>query len=130
MLWGELHRAYLSVTSQLDKELTKLGVTSNQYYLLQTQSEHAFNTTELAYHLGLHRTTISRNMQPLERKGLVVLRRSSGDLRKRFYMLTEQGEDVVKQGASIWNKGQSKICLHLLDSLDSFYDMLRSLIVG
>ena len=68
----------------------------------------AANIGQLADVLGLDRTTLNRNLKPLERKGLI--RSGSGkDPRTRTLKLTKEGTIVLQNALPYWLEAQSGV---------------------
>ena len=62
----------------------------------------------LARSLGLDRTTLTRNLKPLEREGLVAS--SPGkDQRVRLLRLTEAGQRTLQRAYPLWEEAQAKV---------------------
>ncbi len=66
----------------------------------------------LAERLVMDRTTLTRNLRPLQRDGLVEVERGA-DQRQRVIRLTEQGRQVLAQAIPLWEKTQSAIVGYL-----------------
>lgn len=56
----------------------------------------------------MDRTTVARNLQPLERHGLVATAPGE-DRRTRVAFLTEQGAEVLKEGMPLWLAAQAQV---------------------
>jgi DNA-binding MarR family transcriptional regulator len=62
----------------------------------------------LADLLLLNRTTLNRNLKPLERQGLI--RTSPGkDQRTRILQLTQEGRSLLQQALPLWLEAQSGV---------------------
>jgi DNA-binding MarR family transcriptional regulator len=59
----------------------------------------------LAAFLSLERTTLTRNLKPLLRDGLVALREEK-DGRVRAIAITEKGETTARNAYPLWKKAQ------------------------
>jgi len=92
-----------------DRALAPSGLKGTQFSLLIAIS--LFGEAPLlrvAEELSLDRTTLTRNLQPLERAGLV----SSGpgkDQRVRLLRLTEAGQRALQRAYPLWEEAQSKV---------------------
>jgi DNA-binding MarR family transcriptional regulator len=64
--------------------------------------------TDVADLLALDRTTLTANLKPLERRGLVEVSVGAKDKRSRRLTLTEAGRDVLRQAMPIWHKAQAE----------------------
>jgi DNA-binding MarR family transcriptional regulator len=63
--------------------------------------------TELADVLSMDRTTLTRNVGPLEREGLLALR-SSGHGRTKLVTLTERGRRRLREAFPYWEQAQQR----------------------
>ena len=64
--------------------------------------------TQLAWELVMDRTTLTRNLRPLEKQGLLSI--SAGDDRRtRIVMLTARGRDTVQQALTLWEQAQTRV---------------------
>ena len=92
-----------------DKHLKPAGLKGTQFTLLNTIFMNpAANIGQLADILGLDRTTLNRNLKPLERKGLI--RSGSGkDPRTRTLKLTNEGTTILQNALPYWLEAQSGV---------------------
>jgi DNA-binding MarR family transcriptional regulator len=92
-----------------DRALAPSGLKGTQFSLLIAIS--LFGEAPLlrvAEELSLDRTTLTRNLQPLERAGLVSS--SPGkDHRVRLLRLTEAGQRALRRAFPLWEEAQSKV---------------------
>ena len=68
--------------------------------------------TELAKHMSLDRTTLVRNVKPLEAQGLIASARGS-DLRTHELRLTERGREVLQEATVKWHEAQENLEAYL-----------------
>ncbi|MGZ2256353.1 MarR family winged helix-turn-helix transcriptional regulator [Roseobacter sp. A03A-229] len=59
---------------------------------------------ELAHFLAMDRTTMTANLKPLERRGLLMLVVDEEDKRSRRITLTDAGRDLLVQAVPIWRQ--------------------------
>jgi DNA-binding MarR family transcriptional regulator len=57
----------------------------------------------------MDRTTLTRNLRPLERAGLVRVARVHGDARARHVLLTHRGEKAIEQAYPLWESALSRV---------------------
>jgi len=104
-----VRRAARVVANHYDKHLKPTGLKGTQFTLLNTiLMNPAANIGQLADVLGLDRTTLNRNLKPLERKGLI----SSGsgkDPRTRTLKLTKEGTKILQNALPYWLEAQSGV---------------------
>ena len=63
---------------------------------------------EVAYVLAMDRTTLTRNLNPLLRAGLVKVKVGS-DRRSRPLTLTPKGKSTLEKALPYWQKARSRI---------------------
>lgn len=78
----------------------------------------------IAARLELDRTTLTRNLKPLEEAGLLEIA-PGDDLRTRMVTLTEHGKEVLLGVLPVWEEAQS----HMIQGLgqERFDDLLSQL---
>jgi DNA-binding MarR family transcriptional regulator len=62
----------------------------------------------LAEALVMDRTTLGRNIQPLEREGLVAVRQGRIDRRSKELEVTDKGAARIKDATHAWAEAQSR----------------------
>ncbi|MBR5757626.1 MAG: MarR family transcriptional regulator, partial [Thermoguttaceae bacterium] len=67
----------------------------------------ALSVTELSELMGLDRTTLSRNLTLLERRGLLTTQPSSG--RRRLTTLTDKGIEALERAFVRWRSAQEEM---------------------
>lgn len=101
-----VRRAARVVANHYDKHLKPTGLKGTQFTLLNTIFMNpAASIGQLADVLGLDRTTLNRNLKPLEGKGLI----SSGsgkDPRTRTLKLTNAGTKMLQNALPYWLEAQ------------------------
>ena len=106
---SNLRRATRAVSRIYDEALAPAGLRGTQFSLLIALS--FFKEAPLlrvAEELGLDRTTLTRNLQPLERAGLVAS--SPGkDQRVRLLRLTDSGQRTLQRAYPLWEEAQAKV---------------------
>lgn len=98
-----------AVTQYFDRVLDPAGIRATQFTLLVALSSTKGKTlTEIADSLVMDRTTLTRNLKPLEKMGLISTVQTL-DKRSKAYVLTEQGEQTVERAIPLWNQAQSNM---------------------
>lgn len=95
------------LTQIYEEQLKTIGLFSTQYTLLvslKLQTPEKIST--LAKHIGLDRTTLTRNLSLLVKKGWVVYDKSS-DSRQKIVKLTKEGEEILRLAFPIWENIQN-----------------------
>jgi DNA-binding MarR family transcriptional regulator len=66
------------------------------------------NVSDLAERLVMDRTTLTRNLQPLQRRGLITLG-PGDDRRTRRITLTDAGRKAMAEAFPLWREAQRDI---------------------
>lgn len=104
-----IRKAARAVTSVYDKALRPLGIRSTQLTLLMALASAGTATiTRLADRLVMDRTTLARDLKPLEAQGLVVIA-AGQDRRVRVVELTEAGRATLDSALPLWHAVQQRI---------------------
>lgn len=74
-----------------------------------TCGENGANIGALAIGLVMDRTTLSRNLAPLEKANLVRVARDPTDARGRLVFLTRQGERAIEAAFPLWERTQKHV---------------------
>ncbi len=102
-------RATRLITQYYDKALAPAGLRSTQYSLLSLLSMMGeAPMQEAAYVLAMDRTTLTRNLNPLVRQGLVKIKVGS-DRRSRPLAITPKGQSALEKALPYWQEAQSLI---------------------
>lgn len=104
-----VRRAARVVGNFYDGHLKSAGLKGTQFTLLNAIFLNpSITITQLADYLLLNRTTLNRNLKPLERQGLV--RTSPGkDQRTRVLKLTREGRSILLRALPSWVEAQSGV---------------------
>lgn len=101
-----LRTASRKVTALYDAALAPFGVTLAQFSLMRRiRRGEPVSITDLAQRAELDRSTVGRNLKPLERLGLVQ-HVTSLDQREASVALTEAGHALLKQADPVWHQVQ------------------------
>jgi DNA-binding MarR family transcriptional regulator len=104
-----LRKAARRVSQFYDSRLRPSGLRISQFTILVLLWEsQRLSVKELASRLALDRTTTGKNLQPLERDGLVLVSPSPVDRRSREARLTPKGEQALKTAAPLWRQAQKE----------------------
>jgi DNA-binding MarR family transcriptional regulator len=106
---GRLRMAARRVSRIYDRHLAPAGVGIAQFGVLATVANNdGASVTALASVLEMERTTLTRNLQPLEREGLLRID-PGADHRTRAVRITDAGRDVVRKAKPLWLEAQSSV---------------------
>lgn len=97
------------ITQHFDELLKPSGLLVTQFTILVTVAIVKLGTiNELAEILVMDRTTLTRNLKPLEREGW--LKSAPGqDQRTRVISLTANGEATLAKALPLWRQAQSTV---------------------
>jgi len=103
---ANLRRAARAVTQVFDEALAPSGLRATQFTLLVTNRLAGESTiNELAERMTMDRTTLSRNLKPLVRSGLLEVRPGE-DGRTRLVRVTPAGELMLEEAYPLWQQAQ------------------------
>lgn len=106
---ANLRRAARSSTQMYDQFLVPSGLQITQFTLLVSCAiAGPVPITNLADVLVMDRTTLARNLKPLEKRGLVKISEGK-DRRVRLVELREKGYDVLMKALPLWRNAQLQI---------------------
>lgn len=104
-----------AVTQYFDRFLEPTGIRATQFTLLVAlYSTKGKTLTEIAESLVMDRTTLTRNLKPLEKSGFIATVQTM-DKRSKAYVLTEKGEEVVQKCIPLWQQAQNSVVNSLGD---------------
>jgi DNA-binding MarR family transcriptional regulator len=103
-----VRQAARHVTQFYDLFLAQAGLRTTQFSILaRLQRLGPMTISALAADLVMDRTTLGRNLQPLEREGLVVVVKGRTDRRSREIRLTDIGAERLRTAVEGWVKAQA-----------------------
>jgi DNA-binding MarR family transcriptional regulator len=103
-----LRQAARHVTQFYDQFLAPSGLRSTQYSILaRLQRKGPMTINALAAELVMDRTTLGRNILPLQRDGLVAVGRGKSDRRSKELCLTSSGVARWRAGSKAWAEAQT-----------------------
>jgi DNA-binding MarR family transcriptional regulator len=104
-----LRKAARAVTQLYDEFLRSSGLRSTQFSLLMViRGRGPIRITELAEMAVMDRTTLKRNVELLEREGLVRIEPGT-DARVREVSLTAAAEKRLAQALPLWQRAQAYV---------------------
>lgn len=101
-----------AVTRRADRKLKPFGVSAAQFNILGAlHQKPGRSVTEMANSLAMDRTTLSRNLDVLERKGLVKATAPAEGMHanSRLSALTGQGTALIEEILPEWRKAQAEL---------------------
>jgi DNA-binding MarR family transcriptional regulator len=103
-----LQRAARLVAQAYDRRLRPTGLTNTQLSVLAVAARGPVSIGDLARSLGAERTTVTRNLQLMERRGLVRLA-AGCDGRTKAVEVTPKGRRQYAAAETVWREAQSRI---------------------
>ncbi len=102
-----LRQASRYVTGVYDQVLSEAGLRVTQFSILYTLlGLGPMTVNQMSTQLVMDRTTLTRNLKPLERDALVTTGPSEHDKRERVIGLTPAGKAKVKAVLPLWRRAQ------------------------
>jgi len=112
-------RAARQLSRLYDGALEPAGITANQLGLLakllaaRRRGLTSLSLGELAERVGMHYSTLNRDLKPLKRGGFVRDGRDEGDRRIRTISITNKGRAKLAEAIPAWRRAQA----HVQDTL-------------
>ncbi len=104
-----LRQSARKVSRRYDAALRPLALNIGQFTTLAALLRpEPVSITVLAEQLGMDRTTLTRDLKPLERRGLIVVQTGSKDARLRHVMLSDAGERLLMSAIPLWEAAQER----------------------
>lgn len=123
-----LQRAARVVARRFDEVLRPLGITQGQFSLLMSLNRPAPPSIgSVADLLAMDRTTLTANLKPLERRGLVAVRVDEADHRSRRLSLTPSGRALLVAAVPIWKRTHAALERQLKRGADALRADLMAL---
>ena len=107
---NNLHRTTRAVTRIYSEEMRPCGIKRSQFAILAHLDQlGVIQLTELANLMIMDRTTLSRNLKPLQNKGLVHINKSPRDARARELSLSKEGKTKFREALKLWALAQKRV---------------------
>jgi DNA-binding MarR family transcriptional regulator len=123
-----IRRASQAITEVYDEILAPSDLKIGQFSLLKHINELGpVSVSDLALIIRLDRTTLVRNLKPLEERGFVTDMATEGT-RNRQLKLTDKGVQAYKSAEQLWEKAQGFFEEYLgRDNIDTFTALLSKI---
>lgn len=103
---GKLRRTARRLTQAYDRALKPAGLRLTQYSVLANAAlRPGLSITDLAERMAMDRTTLTRNLRPLERAGWVRVA-PGPDRRSRAVEITAAGRGVYERALPLWREAE------------------------
>ena len=104
-----VRQAARHVTQFYDRRLAAAGLRTTQFSILaKLRRQGAMTINGLADEMVMDRTTLGRNILPLERDGLVSIAPGRTDRRSKELRLTDAGAERLRAGYKGWREAQKE----------------------
>jgi DNA-binding MarR family transcriptional regulator len=104
-----IRQAARHVTQFYDQLFAPVGLRATQYAILdRLQRDGPMTINALAGALVMDRTTLGRNILPLERDGLIEIVASPADRRRRELCLSRAGASRLARASERWRVAQTR----------------------
>jgi DNA-binding MarR family transcriptional regulator len=105
-----LQRAARAVARRFDAALRPLGLTNGQFSLLMSLNRpEPASIGNVSALLAMDRTTLTANLKPLERRGLVTAAADNADKRTRLLTLTPAGRALLCAAVPAWRRTHADV---------------------
>jgi DNA-binding MarR family transcriptional regulator len=120
------------VTQLYDQLLAPIGLHVTQFSILaKLKRLGPMTINALAKEMVMDRTTLGRNILPLERDGLIKIEASATDRRAKELHLTKAGEKRLLAGREAWSHAQARFETRLgVARAANFRAMLRAVVAS
>lgn len=103
-------RAARALARRFDEAMRPVGLKSGQFSLLISLNRpNPPSMGSVAALLAMDRTTLTANLKPLERRGLLSIIVDEADRRTRRLELTEAGRTVLEAAVPIWERTHASV---------------------
>lgn len=110
------------ITQIFDEQFKSVDFRITQFTpLVMIFAKGPITINDLSENLVMDRTTLARNLKPLERDGLIKINQGI-DKRQRVVSITDKGKTLLSKAFPIWQKAQKQILKEI--GKDKWQDML------
>lgn len=129
----KVRKAARAVTKLYEEVLRPIGLRATQFSLLMAARVIGPVTmVKLAQATVMDRTTLTRNLQILEKRGLIEIK-SGEDQREREVTLTALGMEILAKAVPLWEQAQDRVrqglgeekMRNLMDDLSEMISLTR-----
>lgn len=105
-----VQRAARALARRFDDALRPFDLTHGQFSLLMSLNRPEAPTIgEIAHFLAMDRTTLTANLKPLERRGLLKVSVDEADKRSRRLALMPAGHAVLIDALPVWRETHGEV---------------------
>ena len=127
-----IRQAARHVTQFYDQLFAPVGLRATQFAILyRLQRDGPMTINALAAALVMDRTTLGRNILPLQRDGLVEVVASPADRRRRELCLSQAGAEKYRQASERWSVAQTRFdAVYGTERAARLRDLLREVVAS
>lgn len=116
-LFLQVRKAERQLSQLYGSYLEQNGMRITQFGLLRAiDGLEEPSITEIGRVLGIDQTTVTRNVEKLEKSGIVICEHAQADSRKKLVKLTTLGKDSLERAEPCWEKAQHQVVTGLGDA--------------
>jgi DNA-binding MarR family transcriptional regulator len=105
-----IRKSARAITQLYEEALRPTGLRATQFTLLvATRVMGTATISGLAKGLVMDRTTLTRNMKPLEKQGFIRIIPGKEDRREREVTLTLAGQEILSEALPLWKTVQQSV---------------------
>ena len=105
-----IRKSARALTQLYDEALRPTGLRATQFTLLvATRVMGTATISSLAKGLVMDRTTLTRNLKPLEKQGFIRVMPGKEDRREREITLTLGGQEILSEAFPLWKSVQQSV---------------------
>lgn len=105
-----VQRAARALARRFDDALRPLDLGQGQFSLLMALNRpQPPNMAQVAAVLAMDRTTLTANLKPLERRGLLAVTVDEADRRSRRLLLTRAGRRLLARALPVWQQTHREV---------------------
>ena len=107
---NNLHQTARAISRIYAEEISQSGIKRSQFPILGFLIRFGpLRLTELADLLFMERTTLTRNLKPLEKLNFVSVTREADDARAKEVKVTDAGQAKFLEARKLWKRAQKRI---------------------
>ncbi|UJL46658.1 winged helix-turn-helix transcriptional regulator [Virgibacillus sp. NKC19-16] len=107
---ANLRKAARIVTQRYEKQMQSTGLKVTQFYMLVNITHHkVISISKLGEIMLLDQTTVTRNVNVLQKSGYVYITKDKNDSRTKSISITDAGIDKLEEATPIWLEIQENI---------------------
>jgi DNA-binding MarR family transcriptional regulator len=133
-------RAARHLSRIYDSALEPAGITANQLGLLakllgaSLHGKESLSIGALADRVGMHPSTLNRDLKPLKMRGFVADALDPGDRRVRAVLITKKGQAKLRRAIPSWRRAQTQVQdvlgMEVMLSLGGLLDLASAKLAG